>query len=70
MQEKQKLVEQFDKNGDHMLDAAERKTALEFLRKERAAGRGRRGPGGRGPSAGEGRIRSRRSPARRFRPLM
>ena len=55
VQEKQKLLERFDKNGDHMLDAAERKAALEFLQKERASGRGRRGPGGRGgPFGGRG----------------
>src|SRR5262245_14226057 len=51
-QEKQKLVERFDKDGDRRLDAAERKAAREYLKKERAEGRG--GPGGfRGPSPGE-----------------
>jgi hypothetical protein len=45
-----KLVSKFDTNGDKRLDAAERKAAREFVQRERAAGRGRRGPGGpRGP---------------------
>ena len=41
---KQKLVKQFDKDGDKRLNAAERQAALEFLQKERAEGRGAAGP--------------------------
>ena len=45
VREEIKLVQQFDKNGDKRLDAAERKAAREFLAKERAEGRGQfRGP--------------------------
>ncbi|HVY71860.1 MAG TPA: CotH kinase family protein, partial [Verrucomicrobiae bacterium] len=53
--QKQDLVEQFDRDGDHMLNAAERKAAYEFLQKE-GGGRGfRRGPGGfRGPGGPRG----------------
>ncbi len=43
-QQKLKLVQQFDKDGDNRLNAAERKAAREFLRSEQAQGRGRRGP--------------------------
>ncbi len=39
-----KLVEKFDKDGDKRLNAQERKAAREYLVKEQAAGRGRRGP--------------------------
>ena len=40
-----KLVQQFDKDGNKRLDAAERKAAREFLAKERAEGRSQtRGP--------------------------
>jgi spore coat protein CotH len=46
VQEKQKLVKQFDKDGDKVLNSAERKAAFAFIEKERAEGRGRRGPGG------------------------
>jgi len=52
VQGKQKLVQQFDKDGDQRLNAAERQAALEFLQKERAEGRGRRGP--RGPGGWRG----------------
>ena len=46
VQEKQKLTKQFDKNGDGVLDAAERKAAYDFLQQQ---GGGRRGGfGGRG----------------------
>jgi hypothetical protein len=48
VQEDVKLVKQFDKDGNKRLDAAERKAAREFLEKEKAEGRGRRGPGFRG----------------------
>jgi hypothetical protein len=48
MREKIELVAKFDQDGDKMLNLAERKAAREHLAKERAAGRGRRGPGGRG----------------------
>src|ERR1041384_4595052 len=41
------LVKKFDKNGDKVLDAAERKAAREYLATQ-AQGM-RRGPGGRGP---------------------
>lgn len=49
MREKTPLLKQFDKDGDGKLNAAERKEAREYLQKERAEGRGRRGfgPGGR-----------------------
>jgi spore coat protein CotH len=54
MREAIKLVPRFDKNGDKRLDDAERKAAREFIQQERAAGRGRRGPGGsRGPGREE-----------------
>jgi hypothetical protein len=44
-----KLVDQFDKDGDGMLNAAERKAAREFLAKENTSGGGRFGGfGGRG----------------------
>src|SRR6185295_8838040 len=46
MQQKTKLVDRFDQDGDHRLNADERKAAREFLHKEFAAGRGPRGPGG------------------------
>lgn len=45
VQETRKLVQQFDKNSDKRLDAPERKAAREFLAKDSATGRGRRGPG-------------------------
>jgi hypothetical protein len=47
-QEKQKLVKQFDKDGDQRLNAAERKAAREYLAKQKAEGKGRRGPFGPG----------------------
>lgn len=49
VQEDRKLVAQFDKNGNNRLDLAERKSAREFLAKEKAEGRGPRrfGPPGR-----------------------
>lgn len=47
-QEETLLVEKFDKNADNRLNTEERKAAREFVQKERAEGRGRRGPG-RGP---------------------
>jgi hypothetical protein len=53
IQEPLKLVSQFDKNGDGWLDADERKTAREFLEKERAEGRGRRGLALRGRAEGQ-----------------
>jgi hypothetical protein len=43
-----KLLEQFDKDGDGYLNAAERKAAREYLATRPAGGRGRRGFGGRG----------------------
>jgi hypothetical protein len=49
MMERRQLLEKFDKDGDGVLDAAERKAAREFLAKEGGAG-GRRGPFGRGAS--------------------
>jgi spore coat protein CotH len=52
MGQETKLVKQFDKDGDGRLNAAERKAAREFLEKERAEGRGRRGFGG--PGGGRG----------------
>lgn len=49
MQQKTKLVKQFDKDGDQRLDAAERKAAREYLTTQRATGGGggRRGGFGR-----------------------
>ena len=45
VRENRRLVQQFDRNGDHRLDAAERKSAREFLASEIAEGRNeRRGP--------------------------
>jgi spore coat protein CotH len=46
------VVKQFDKDGDQRLNAAERKAAREFVVKERAEGRGRRGSGGPGGRRG------------------
>ena len=54
MQQETKLLKQFDKDGDGRLNAAERKAAREFLQKEIASGRGRRGFGGRGGPGGFG----------------
>ena len=55
MQEKQKLVTKFDKDGDKKLNAEERKAARDFLKEEAANGRGGRGFGGRGgPRGGRG----------------
>jgi hypothetical protein len=54
VQEKQQVVQQFDKDGDQRLNAAERQAALEFLQKEQAEGRGRRGPRGPGGRGGFG----------------
>jgi hypothetical protein len=47
------LVKQFDKDNDKRLNATERKAAYEFLQKEIAEGRGRRGFGGRGGESQE-----------------
>jgi len=53
-----KLVRKFDQDGNKRLDSTERKTAREFVQKERAEGRMGRGPGGRrgpgGPGGGPG----------------
>lgn len=54
MQQKTKLVQQFDKDGDGRLNAAERKAAREYLASGAAGGRGRRGPGGAGGRGGPG----------------
>lgn len=55
MQPERELVKDFDKDGDHRLNAAERKAAREFLAKEAAEGRGqRRGFGGRPGGFGNG----------------
>src|SRR3954468_7719967 len=43
MQQQRKILAQFDKNADKRLDAAERKTAREWLATQPAAGFGRRG---------------------------
>lgn len=53
MQQETKLVKQFDKDGDKVLNAEERKSAREFLSKQ-GTGSGRGGPGGRrgGPGFG------------------
>ena len=50
VQEKQKVTKQFDKDGDGVLNAAERKEAYEFVQKN---GTGGRGPGGRGGFGGQ-----------------
>jgi hypothetical protein len=54
MGQKQKLVEKFDKDGDGILNAAERKAAMEYLASNPGGGGrgGRRGPGGRGGGFG------------------
>src|SRR5436190_19298966 len=44
-----KLVKKFDKDGDGRLNKEERKAAREYLKKERAGGRGGFRPGGKGP---------------------
>ena len=54
MEQETKLLKQFDKKGKGWLDAGERKAAREFLKKERAEGRGARGFGGRGGPGGPG----------------
>jgi len=43
MQQERKILKQFDKNGDKRLDAAERKTAREWLATQPSMGFGRRG---------------------------
>jgi hypothetical protein len=48
MQPELKVLKKFDRNGDKVLDAAERKPAREYVLKERAE-RAARGPGRRGP---------------------
>ena len=42
VQEETKLLKQFDKDHDKILNSAERKAALEFLAQERSEGRGGR----------------------------
>src|SRR5687767_13617625 len=49
-----KVADQFDKDKNGVLDRAERDAAREFLKKERAAGRGGRGFGGPGGPGGRG----------------
>ena len=49
-----KLVKDFDKDGDGRLNLAERQAARESLKKDKAAGRGRRGPGFGPPGGGRG----------------
>jgi len=48
MGEETKLVKQFDKDGDGRLNRDERQAARDFVKKERASGRMRSGPGGPG----------------------
>ncbi len=63
-QEETRLVEQFDKDKDQVLNAEERQAAREFIKKERAEGRGgRRGPGPRGPRQEPGEPGPKVSPA-------
>jgi hypothetical protein len=59
MREETKLLAKFDADENSVLDASERKAAREFLAKERAEGRGPRGPGMRPPGGrgGSGRPR-------------
>lgn len=52
MQEERKILADFDKDGDKMLNAAERKAAREFLAKDTSSNRMRRGPGGPGGMMG------------------
>jgi hypothetical protein len=56
MGQEQKLVKQFDKDGDGRLNREERTAARDFIKQERAAGRGGRGfgPGGPGGPGGFG----------------
>jgi len=54
VQQETKLLKQFDQDGDGRLNAAERKAAREYLQKQVASGRGRRGGGGRGGPGGFG----------------
>jgi spore coat protein CotH len=54
MGQEQKLVKQFDQDGDGRLNKDERTAAREFIKKERAAGRGGRGFGGPGGPGGPG----------------
>src|SRR4051812_35326254 len=56
MGQEQKLVKQFDKDGDGRLNRDERTAACEFIKKERAAGRGGRGFGGPGGPGGPGGV--------------
>lgn len=64
VREKTKLIDRFDKDGDKVLNAGERKSAAEFLKQEMANGRGgRRGPGG-----GRGEIREPAQPGPRLSP--
>lgn len=55
-----RLVGQFDKDGDKILNKAERDAAREFIKKEKAEGRGPRRPGppgGFGPRGGEEQVK-------------
>src|SRR4051812_8619597 len=63
VREETKLVKQFDKNGDKILNSAERKAAREFLLKEREEGRGRRPFGFRRNESGEAKPGPKVSPS-------
>lgn len=65
-QEEQKLVAKFDRDGDKILNSAERKAAWDFLKKEQAEGRGPRGP--RGPRGGGNRPADPATPGRVIAP--
>lgn len=65
VREKMKLVQQFDKDGDHRLNSAERKAAFEYLQKE---GIGRRGMGGRGGFRGRGENQEPAQPGKKMTP--
>ena len=52
VQEKQKVTKQFDKDGDGVLNAAERQEAYEFVQKNGTGGRGFGGRGGFGGQRG------------------
>ena len=54
MNQRRKLVEQFDKDSDGRLNAEERQAAREFIKKERASGKGGTGPGGKKGPGGFG----------------
>jgi hypothetical protein len=67
MGQRTKVLEQFDKNGDGWLNAAERKAAREYLRSQSGPGRGRR-RGGFGSPFGGGADSGRVTPGPKLKP--